>query len=109
MFAAMLSLRLGVEVTKSKACIIMIDLKSIRAWFNPGHADNWVDIAGWGSLGGELADPVPTEWTDAMVEAMVDAPVNRAGVAVGGQFQREAGAFGKTVYPVQGGVRQREV
>ena len=31
----------------------------------------------------------PTEWTDAMVEAMVDAPMNRAAQSAEGQLQRK--------------------
>ena len=30
-------------------------LKTVRAWGNPDHGDNWVDIAGYAACGGELA------------------------------------------------------
>ena len=40
------------------------------------------------------SEPEPTEWTDAMVEAMVDAPMNRAAQPVAGQFQREVDTSG---------------
>ena len=43
-------------------------------------------------------DPVPTEWTDAAINAMVDAPVTRAAQPVGGQFQREVDASCGIVY-----------
>lgn len=36
----------------------------------------------------------PTEWTDAAINAMVDAPVNRAAQPVAGQFQREVDTSG---------------
>ncbi len=49
------SVRLGVEVTPAQAALMMIDLKTCRAWNNPGHKDNWVDIAGYAACGGELA------------------------------------------------------
>lgn len=35
------------------------------------------------------SEPEPTEWTDAAINAMVDAPMNRAAQPVAGQFQRE--------------------
>ena len=109
LIAAYWSAHLDCEVTAGDVAQLMVLFKVARMKANPGHADNYVDAVGYAAIAGELADPVPTEWTDAMVEAMVDAPVNRAAQPVGGQLQREAGAFGKTVYPVQGGFRQREV
>lgn len=53
--AAIWSVRLGVTVTPAQVAIMMVDLKTVRAWGNPGHADNWVDIAGYAACGGELA------------------------------------------------------
>lgn len=53
--AAVWSARLGVTVTPAQVCILMADLKSCRAWNNPGHADNWIDLAGYAACGGELA------------------------------------------------------
>lgn len=55
MIAAIWSARLGVDLRADQVALMMIDLKSVRAWDNPGHADNWVDIAGYGACGGELA------------------------------------------------------
>ena len=49
------SARLGVELTTAQVCIMLVDLKTCRAWGNPGHADNWVDMAGYAACGGELA------------------------------------------------------
>lgn len=53
--AAVWSARLGVEVTPAQVCILLADLKACRAWGNPAHADNWVDLAGYAACGGELA------------------------------------------------------
>lgn len=49
------SARLGVAITPAQVCILLADLKACRAWGNPGHADNWVDLAGYAACGGELA------------------------------------------------------
>lgn len=53
--AAIWSVRLGVTVTGCQVAIMMVDLKTVRAWGNPGHGDNWVDIAGYAACGGELS------------------------------------------------------
>lgn len=53
--AALWSLRLGVTVTPAQVAILMIDLKTVRGWTNPGHIDNWIDMAGYAACGGELA------------------------------------------------------
>lgn len=54
--AAIWSSRLGVDVTPEQVCIMMIDLKTVRAWGNPGHKDNWIDMAGYAACGGELSN-----------------------------------------------------
>ena len=94
LIAAYWSAHLDCEVTAGDVAIMMTLFKTARMKANPGHADNYVDAVGYAAIAGELADPVPTEWTDAMVEAMVDAPVNRAAQPVGGQFQREVDTSG---------------
>lgn len=53
--AAVWSVRLGVELTGWQVCILLADLKTCRAWGNPAHADNWIDLAGYAACGGELA------------------------------------------------------
>ncbi|MDN5789039.1 DUF6378 domain-containing protein, partial [Pseudorhodobacter sp.] len=45
--AALWSARLGVAITPAQVCILLVDLKTARAWGNPVHADNWIDIAGY--------------------------------------------------------------
>lgn len=52
--AVIWSARLGVTLTPEQVCIMMIDLKTCRAWNNPLHADHWVDMAGYAACGGEL-------------------------------------------------------
>lgn len=53
--AAIWSLRLGVPVTAAQVALMMVDFKTVRAWGNPGHGDNYVDIAGYAALAGEIA------------------------------------------------------
>lgn len=53
--AAIWSVRLGVTITPAQVAILMIDLKTVRGWGNPGHFDNWVDIAGYAACGGEVS------------------------------------------------------
>lgn len=53
--AAIWSLRLGVPVTAAQVALMMVDFKTVRAWGNPGHADSYVDIAGYAALAGEIA------------------------------------------------------
>ena len=54
--AAIWSLRTGATITAAQVALMMIDLKVARAWGNPGHADNWVDIAGYAACGGEIGE-----------------------------------------------------
>lgn len=53
--AAIWSARTGVTITPAQVCIMLVDLKTCRAWGNPAHADNWVDMAGYAACGGEIA------------------------------------------------------
>lgn len=53
--AAIWSVRLGVTVTPAHVAIMMVDLKTVRAWGNPRHGDNWIDIAGYAACGGEVS------------------------------------------------------
>lgn len=53
--ARLWSARLGQTVTTAQVAIMLIDLKTARAWGNPSHMDNWVDMAGYAACGGELA------------------------------------------------------
>ena len=52
---AIWSARLGVPISSHQVAIMLIDLKTVRAWGNPKHGDNWVDMAGYAACGGELA------------------------------------------------------
>lgn len=53
--AAIWSARLGQQITPAQVCIMLIDLKTCRAWGNQPNAENWVDMAGYTACGGELA------------------------------------------------------
>ncbi len=53
--SAIWSARLGVTVSAAQVAIMLVDLKGTRAWGNPGHEDNWVDIAGYAACGAEVA------------------------------------------------------
>jgi len=91
LIAAYWSAHLDTEVSPGDVAQLMVLFKVARMKANPGHADNYVDAVGYAAIAGELASlpAIPTEWTDAAINAMVDAPVNRAAQPVGGQFQRE--------------------
>jgi hypothetical protein len=52
--AAILSVRLGVLIRADQVAIMLIDLKTVRAWGNPNHVDSWVDLAGYAACGGEI-------------------------------------------------------
>ena len=49
------SAMVGVEITAGQACLMLAQLKVVRAWGNPKHVDNWVDGAGYFACGGERA------------------------------------------------------
>ena len=83
LIAAYWSVLFGIDITAAQVAQAMVLFKVARMKANPGHADNYTDAVGYAAIAGELAAPVPTEWTDTMVEAMVDAPMNRAGKPVG--------------------------
>lgn len=53
--ASIWSTRLGVTITPTQVAIMLVDLKTVRAWGNPSHGDNWVDVAGYAACGGEIA------------------------------------------------------
>tara|TARA_R110002111_G_scaffold34063_2_gene67878 strand:- start:229 stop:489 length:261 start_codon:yes stop_codon:yes gene_type:complete len=53
--AALWTARMGIRVTAHQVAIMLIDLKTVRAWGNPAHDDNWIDMAGYAACGGEVA------------------------------------------------------
>ncbi len=55
LIAASWSAKLGIAVTPAQVCILLADLKACRAWLNPAHADNWIDLAGYAACGAETA------------------------------------------------------
>lgn len=56
MIAKLWSARLGINLRSDQVCIMLCDLKTARAWTNPAHADNWIDLAGYAACGGECAE-----------------------------------------------------
>ena len=52
--AALWSADLGIEVTACDVSRLMVLFKVARAKGNPGHPDNWIDMAGYAALGGEI-------------------------------------------------------
>jgi hypothetical protein len=56
--AAVWSVHLGVPVTGAQVALMLAELKVVRAWTNPTHADNWYDLAGYAACGGELSGAV---------------------------------------------------
>ena len=43
------------EITATDVAVMLALLKVARIRENPGHADNWVDLAGYAACGGEIA------------------------------------------------------
>lgn len=50
---------LGVPITGLDVARLMVLFKVARARGNPGHADNWLDMAGYAALAGEMATGQP--------------------------------------------------
>ena len=98
--AGLWSVLFGIDITAAQVAQAMVLFKVARMKANPGHADNYTDAVGYAAIAGELASlpAIPTEWTDAAINAMVDAPMNRAAQPVAFQFQREVDASGSIVY-----------
>lgn len=55
LIAAYWSAHLDHPVTATDVSAMMALLKLARISGNPGHADSWVDLAGYAACGGELA------------------------------------------------------
>ena len=47
---------LGVDVTPQHVAMMMIALKLSRLANQPTHTDSWIDVCGYGALGGEFED-----------------------------------------------------
>lgn len=60
MIAKLWSARLGITLRSDQVCIMLCDLKTARAWANPAHSDNWIDLAGYAACGGECAMRTPS-------------------------------------------------
>jgi hypothetical protein len=55
LIAALWSADLGVQLKAVDVARLMVLFKLARAKRNPGHADSWVDMAGYAAIAGELA------------------------------------------------------
>lgn len=55
LIAAYWSSHLGQPISATDVAVMMGLLKIARIKSTPGHADNWVDLAGYAACGGELA------------------------------------------------------
>ena len=53
---ALWSALLGVTVTPDKVALLLATLKVARAWGNPDHADNFIDLAGYAACAGAEAE-----------------------------------------------------
>ena len=53
--AALWSADMGIRFTATDVARLMVLLKIARAKANPGHADSWVDMAGYAACGCEIA------------------------------------------------------
>jgi Domain of unknown function (DUF6378) len=53
--AGIWSVLAGVTITPAQVALMLGALKTVRAWGNPDHPDNWVDLAGYAACGGEIA------------------------------------------------------
>ena len=51
--------KISLSLTAEDVGLLMIDLKFARALAAPGHADNFIDLAGYGALLGELSTKPP--------------------------------------------------
>ena len=54
--AALWSVVLGQDVTPEQVALCMTCLKVARLIETPAHEDSWIDIAGYGACGAEIAD-----------------------------------------------------
>lgn len=57
LIAALWSALLRQNVTPQQVALMLGALKTARAWDNPGHEDNYVDLAGYAACAAEVAGP----------------------------------------------------
>ena len=79
LIAALWSALLGVDIAPHQVALMLAQLKAARAWGNPGHGDNWVDLAGYAACGGEIArrsssDRAATDSAPEAVHATLACP-----------------------------------
>lgn len=62
---------IGVPVSATQVALMMSALKIIRATESPAKADNWVDLAGYAALGGEIAGSSDVPFKEKVKEALL--------------------------------------
>lgn len=65
------SILIGVSLKPAQVALMMADLKLVRAWTNPAHGDNWIDLAGYAACGGEIATRTKTPNENLSVAAHI--------------------------------------
>jgi hypothetical protein len=63
LIAALWSGLLEKDVSPAQVALMLSALKIARAWGNPAHEDNWVDLAGYAACGGEMAAEATEQMT----------------------------------------------
>jgi hypothetical protein len=63
LIASLWSGLLGKDVSPEQVALMLSALKIARAWGNPAHEDNWVDLAGYAACGGEMAAEATEQMT----------------------------------------------
>lgn len=75
--------RLGRPIPPHMVAIMMADLKTVRAQFNPEHEDNWIDASGYAALGGEISTEPPLDEQLAALQACDGHTLSATGDRVG--------------------------
>ncbi|MBU3262084.1 hypothetical protein KPG71_18845 [Roseovarius sp. PS-C2] len=57
--AALWSAYLDIELSAHDVAVLQALFKIARIKGNPQHGDNWIDMSGYGALGGEIAGAKP--------------------------------------------------
>ena len=66
--------KISLSLTAEDVGLLMIDLKFARALAAPGHADNFIDLAGYGALLGELSTKPPLTMPKSVQPGLKPAP-----------------------------------
>lgn len=81
--AAMWSQIIGVDIRPDQVTMCLTLLKMVRANHDPSRPDNWVDMAGYTSLGAEVASPSnPLKSIPLATPAPVPASPTTSGIEI---------------------------